>query len=353
MGSPSGSPAKPHRAVVLGDKASFAQALDHRVDLAAADEVEFVGVDVEADTEALAGAADVGEDRVFGRCAKNFQIGRVGKRLAVARNQVACDIADIFALVAVLGHRRGAADLFEVTRAHGFAEQLHLASAVVEVVLARDDEAARLVHAGERVAEHRVAPVADGERPGRVGREKLHLHLAARADLRAPEALAFGRGAAQLAMPERRRHPEIDKPRARHARLRDFGREFQVGADDLGDRSRRLFLGSRHYQRGVASRVAVGRVLGRLDARGGGRRGRELAGRARALDSGVQDGYDQVLHRIVRAIVPVKQSCQIEEASCRASSARLPPSGPVSLSHGSCLFCAKKPQMDHPGGRVD
>ena len=89
--------------------------------------------------------------------------------VAVARHQLARDVADIFALVAVLGHRGRAADLFEVARAHGLAEQLHLASAVVEVVLARDAEAARLVHAGERVAEHGVAPVADGERPGRIG----------------------------------------------------------------------------------------------------------------------------------------------------------------------------------------
>ena len=58
------------------------------------------------------------------------------------------------------------------------------------------------MHAGERVAQHGVAAMADGERPGRIGREKLDLHLAARADLRAPEALSLGGGAAQLAMPE-------------------------------------------------------------------------------------------------------------------------------------------------------
>ena len=130
--------------------------------------------------------------------------------------------------------------------------------------------AGRLVHPRERVAQHRVAAVADGERPGRIGREKLDLHLARGADLRAPEALAFGRGATQLAVPVCRRHPEIDESRAGHVRLRNLGREFQMGADDLGDRTRRFALRPRHHQRDVAGGIAMSRILGRLDARGGG-----------------------------------------------------------------------------------
>src|ERR1700688_4480326 len=121
------------------------------------------------------------------------------------------DLTDVFALVAVLGHRGGTADLFEITCTHGFAEQPHLPAAVVEIIFARDDEPGRLVHPGKRVAQHGVASMADGERPGGIGREKLDLHFASGSNLRAPEALAFSGGTAQLAMPERRRHPKIEK----------------------------------------------------------------------------------------------------------------------------------------------
>ena len=81
LGQPQRLAAQPHRAVVVGDKAALAQALDHRVDLAAADQIEFVGVDVEADAQALAGAADVGKDRLLGWRAKDFRARPLGERL--------------------------------------------------------------------------------------------------------------------------------------------------------------------------------------------------------------------------------------------------------------------------------
>ncbi len=104
-------------------------------------------------------------------------------------------------------------------------------------------------------------------------------------------------------MPERRRHAEIDEPGAGHGSLRNLGRKFQIRADDLGDRARRLLLAPRHHERYVASRVAVSRILGRLDARGGGRRRGELPGGARTLDGAAQDGNDQVFHLKVGRIL--------------------------------------------------
>ena len=56
------------------------------------------------------------------------------------------ELRDVRALVSVLGQLRGAADLLEVARPHGGAENLHLAPSVVEVVLAADRVAPQLEH---------------------------------------------------------------------------------------------------------------------------------------------------------------------------------------------------------------
>ena len=71
--------------------------------------------------------------------------------------------------------------------------------------------AGRLEQPRDRVAEHRVAPVPDGQRSGGIGREKFDLHLAAVADLRTKRRRAERRGPAQLAMPIAGRHAKVDK----------------------------------------------------------------------------------------------------------------------------------------------
>ncbi len=259
---------------------------------------------LEADPQALAAARDVGEDRFHRGGAERFDIGRVLERVAALVLERTRDIADILALVAVLGQRRVDSQLLQIAHAHRLAEQLHLAPAVVEVVLARHLEAGRLEHARDRVTEHRVAAVADGERSGGIGGQELDLHAPRTAGaqlpfLRAEIFRAACERRAHLAMPVLRRHPEVDKPGARDRDLADFGGQLQMGANRVGDFARRLPLSPRHRERHVARDIAVRGILGSLGRDRGGR-GFEQARGARTLDRGAQAGDYDFFHLAIR-----------------------------------------------------
>ena len=64
-------------------------------------------------------------------------------------------------------------------RLHRERELLDLRAGVVVVELARDLVALRLEQRRDRVAERRLAAVADVQRAGRIGRDELDLHLLA------------------------------------------------------------------------------------------------------------------------------------------------------------------------------
>ena len=91
-------------------------------------------------------------------------------RVALQRSEV----VDVRAAVTVL--RRLLAAPHRVDRG---AEPIHLAARVVVVVLALHRVAGELEQARDRVAVRTVSPVRDVERPGRVGRDHLHLHTLA------------------------------------------------------------------------------------------------------------------------------------------------------------------------------
>ena len=192
--------------------------------------------------------------------------------------------------------------LLEISRAHRFAKQLHLAAAVVEIIFARDVEARRLVKARDGVTEHGVAAVADGEGAGGIGGEKLDLDffpfVGSRTQLpcaRLPERAPVARRAAHLGMPVGGRHLEIDEARARDRDFAHFRGQRDARLDNFRDHARWFALGLGDCQRDVRGDVAVGRVPGRFDS---DRRnaGGQLTRCARPFDCVAKDGDDQIFH---------------------------------------------------------
>ena len=145
------------------------ESLENCVNLSRVEEIELVGEDVEADSEARAGLVDVGEDGFDSHRAEYFEIGHGHQRIAAIRFQSARDVDDVLALVALVGHHGVDAVLLEIAHADRLAEQLHLAAAVVEIIFASHVETGGLVEARDGVAEHCVAAVADGDGTGGIG----------------------------------------------------------------------------------------------------------------------------------------------------------------------------------------
>ena len=75
---------------------------------------------------------------------------------------------------------------FQITQPHAGGENVHLPAGVVDVILAVHVEAGGAQQIGDRRAVRRAAPVADMQRPGRIGRHELDLHALAGADRRRP-----------------------------------------------------------------------------------------------------------------------------------------------------------------------
>ena len=295
------------------------QRLEHLFNFSGVEEIELVGEDVEADSEARAGLVDVGEDGFHSHRAEYLEVGDGYERIAAVGLQRARDVDDVLALVALGGHGGVDAVLLQIADANRFAEQFHLAAAVVEIIFAGDVEAGGLIQSRDCIAQHRVAAVADGDGSGGIGGEKLDLDFfpSARMQLpcaRLPECAASGRGATNLGMPVRRRHFEVDEAGAGDRDFADFGGQRDVRLDYFGDRARRLTLGLGESQRDVRRDVAVRGVARRFDP-DRWNFGSQLTGGARPLDCVAKDGDDQFFHRSGAVCVP--QSCQIDGAMLR------------------------------------
>ena len=195
---------------------------------------------------------------------------------------------DIPSAVAVLGRLLPAPD-----RIHRRAEEVHLASGVVVVVLALDLVAGELEQSRDRVTVGPVSGRGDRDRPGRVRRDELHLDPLARVGGSAAETPSAG---------EHRREPGpepgVVDGDVQEARARDVhgGDPVQCGdppAQLLGDLARRLPTLAREAERHVRRVVAVARVCRAL----------ELDGRPRHVGKRARQRVRRVAllhHRIVR-----------------------------------------------------
>ncbi len=113
----------------------------------------------------------------------------------MCRGVVACDFADVLALIAVGGEwRRNAARLTN-TRLHRQREIVDLRAGIVVVELAMNFEALCLDQARDRVAYCCASSVADVQRTGGIGRDKLHDHFFRLTLVSTPVAIAFGEDA--------------------------------------------------------------------------------------------------------------------------------------------------------------
>ena len=98
---------------------------------------------------------------------------RCGGRSPDVVGQLAGEGVHVGAPVRLLGQL-----LAQAARCHRATEHADLAPRVVEVVLARDVVTGCLEHAAQQVAHERAPGVADRQRPGRVGRDELHVEPA-------------------------------------------------------------------------------------------------------------------------------------------------------------------------------
>ena len=184
------------------------------------------------------------------------------------RHVAARHIHDVVAAIA--GLRPG-----RIVRRDALAAQLHrqrqvvdLHTRIVVVELARHIPARRMQHIAQAIAHRRAASVADMQRPGRVGRDELHAHLAPAADMHMAVARARLQHAVHHILLGGRGDEHIDEARARDLHfLDDLG--FRQRRDQrIGDVARRFAqrLGQLHRQ--VAGVIAMRGLLGTFDEDG-------------------------------------------------------------------------------------
>src|SRR5690606_23911363 len=120
---------------------------------------------------------------------------------ALAVEEGARDVGDVVAAVAVLRPAVVAGTDAARPRLDRLRQVLDLDAGVVVVELAPDVPAVGLEHAGDAVADHRRAAVADVQRPRRIGRHVFDAGHAAAAAVVAAVVRAAGVDLAQLALP--------------------------------------------------------------------------------------------------------------------------------------------------------
>ena len=128
------------------------------------------------------------------------------------------DLADVLAVIAVLGKRGRVAQQLLRARAHRDREILDLLAGVVVVELARHRVALRLEQRRDRVAQRRLPAVADVQRPRRIRRDELDHHALAGVRRRPAERVALGQHPRDDRLPRGRRDEEIDEARRRRFR---------------------------------------------------------------------------------------------------------------------------------------
>ena len=231
-------------------------------------------VHVEAHAEPLERRADPLEDAARAPSSRSrtnrSSGGRSASAGALARQDVRGELADVLAVVAVLGHLRLAAERLQVPRLHRRAEPVHLAAGVVEVVLALDASHPVRQQPRERVADAAFRACPSVQRPRRVRAHEL--------DLDAP---AVGGDAPVRRRPARR--PSAGR-RAASRRARDrlmnpgpaISARSTNGAAGQGvqDRRRATSRGGaagplRERERDVRREVAVLLLLGRMSSGSG------------------------------------------------------------------------------------
>ena len=256
---------QPDRSLAVVYVAVLAQLGDRRLDQAGLVQRPLGEPAVESHPEAVERGRDPHPHRLGAAAGKVVEVVRVGAR----GGELGGELGHVLAGVAVLGW---------VAPAHAGGDRLgeapHLASGVVDVVLALDRVAGQVQGPGQRVAERGAPATRRGERAGRVRRDELHQHPLRRLGDARPEAL--------LRVQDRRHRtaiPGIGQEHVQEPRARDLdplgaGAKLPAQAvpEALGDLPWRLAGDGRDQHRGV------GRVVAKLRLRGPFQGWRDVAG---------------------------------------------------------------------------
>ncbi len=111
--------------------------------------------------------------------------------IAFRFEDLAGDLDDVPALVAVLGKLDRLSAQLQIAGRHTRGEDVHLNTGVVDVELALHLVAGVLEHARQRVTERRPPTVPDMHGSDRIGRDELHLPLLSRSDVASTEVGTF------------------------------------------------------------------------------------------------------------------------------------------------------------------
>jgi hypothetical protein len=245
----------------LVDSALGTQVLERTIDEPLLVQAVLVVEDVEVDPEPLQRAPDSREDRALRLVSEDRHV-RVDQAVAPIVHELPRNRDQVLPLVSLLRKGGGHSHDLPVARAEGLAQKLHLAPAVVEVVLAGDLVSGRLEEAGHAVAQHGVSPVADRERARGVGRDELQKRPFAPSDVGSPVRILLPEDAVQEVVPPGLRENEVDEPRPRHLDSLEKMLGILDRIDDaVRDLPGRAPQGPRQHERDVRGKVPV---LGRL-----------------------------------------------------------------------------------------
>ena len=100
----------------------------------------------------------------------------VAQNFAVLGQQLAAIVGNIVTLVAIAGEGDGFAAGLQIAQPYAGAEDIHLATGVIHIILTAHIVAGRFQHIGNAGAVGCAATVANVQRASRVGRDKLNLH---------------------------------------------------------------------------------------------------------------------------------------------------------------------------------
>ena len=188
------------------------------------------------------------------------------------------DLADVLALVALLGDLSGEATRLANSRLHAARQIQDLTAAVVVVELAAHLPAGPLEQRRDGVAERGLAAVADVQRARGVRGHELDVDLLMPADVAFPVVRPGGDDRRQHAHDLRFGQKEVDEPRSGDLNVADEPRgQFEAGDEPLGDGARLLTECFRERERQIGSEIAVARIArtlqhdisrGRAESRG-------------------------------------------------------------------------------------
>ena len=220
--------------------------------------------------------------------------GAALERITDLAAQLAGDLDDVVALVAVVREAQRHARELVVTEPHRDREDVHLAAGIVDVVLALHGVAGGLEQGRDGGAVGRAAAVAHVQRAVRVGRDELDRHRFERARLAVAVGFALVEHAADRRQAASLRDVEIQEPRAGDVDLGHVLRLRQRIDEGLGGIAR-LHAGRLGQHQGeVAGVIAVLGGLGAVDDDfGQGQLGRQAA-MAAQVEKGLGEQFAEV-----------------------------------------------------------